>query len=138
MQQALFGFNLASVFAPNHRGMLLIQPDDDDFAQAGAHRQLPAQVDPRRRGRGAHEPQPPLAALLSDLDAEGEQHEAQDAERAEAGHHHRRNESALGQRPARVGRPEHEEHHHGDRHHPDHEVGSAQAGGELGARLREP
>jgi fatty acid desaturase len=29
VQQALFGFYLASVFAPNHKGMLLIGPDDD-------------------------------------------------------------------------------------------------------------
>jgi fatty acid desaturase len=32
VQQALFGFYLASVFAPNHKGMLLIRPEDDyDF-----------------------------------------------------------------------------------------------------------
>lgn len=37
VQQALFGFYLASVFAPNHKGMLLIGPDDDlDFL----HRQV--------------------------------------------------------------------------------------------------
>jgi fatty acid desaturase len=29
VQQALFGFYLASVFAPNHKGMLLIRPEDD-------------------------------------------------------------------------------------------------------------
>ncbi len=32
VQQGLFGFYLASVFAPNHKGMLLIRPEDDyDF-----------------------------------------------------------------------------------------------------------